>query len=49
MGLPKIFIPKIEHFAKVDLLPVLGTGKLDLRAIKRMALELERRCASRFA
>ena len=38
MGLPKLFIPKVDQFAKVDEIPVLGTGKLDLRAIKEVAL-----------
>jgi len=36
-GLPNLFIPRRDHFIKVDELPVLGTGKLDLRAIKRIA------------
>ena len=38
-GLPNIFIPSAESFIKVDKLPILGTGKLDLRGIKEMALE----------
>ena len=38
-GLPNLFIPRRDNFIKVDQLPVLGTGKLDLRALKRMALE----------
>ena len=40
MGLPQLFIPKVSQFAKVDDLPMLGSGKLDLRAIKRMASEV---------
>jgi hypothetical protein len=36
-GLPDLFIPRIDQFVKVDALPLLGTGKLDLREIKRMA------------
>jgi len=36
-GLPRIWIPRIEGFIKVDSIPVLGTGKLDLAAVKRMA------------
>ena len=39
MGLPNLFIPSRHHFVKVDALPVLGTGKLDLRGMKRIALE----------
>jgi len=38
-GLPNLFIPARNQFVKVDALPVLGTGKLDLRGIKRMAME----------
>ncbi|MDH3769898.1 MAG: AMP-binding protein, partial [Nitrospirota bacterium] len=38
-GLPNLFIPKRDNFIKVDQLPVLGSGKLDLRALKRIALE----------
>lgn len=38
-GLPNLFIPRKDTFIKVEQLPVLGTGKLDLRALKRVALE----------
>ncbi|MCY3956386.1 MAG: acyl-[ACP]--phospholipid O-acyltransferase [Nitrospira sp.] len=38
-GLPNLFIPRKDAFVRVDQLPVLGTGKLDLRALKRVALE----------
>ncbi len=38
-GLPNLFIPRGDHFIKVEQLPMLGTGKLDLRAIKRIAME----------
>ncbi|MBH0192475.1 MAG: AMP-binding protein, partial [Nitrospira sp.] len=43
-GLPNLFIPSKHQFVKVEALPVLGTGKLDLRGIKRIAME---RLASR--
>ena len=39
-GLPNIFIPSADSFHKVDKLPLLGTGKLDLRGIKDMAAEI---------
>jgi acyl-[acyl-carrier-protein]-phospholipid O-acyltransferase/long-chain-fatty-acid--[acyl-carrier-protein] ligase len=39
-GVPRIWIPRAEGFIKVDSIPVLGTGKLDLAAIKRMAEEI---------
>jgi acyl-[acyl-carrier-protein]-phospholipid O-acyltransferase / long-chain-fatty-acid--[acyl-carrier-protein] ligase len=32
-------MPSRSHFIKVDALPVLGTGKLDLRALKRIAMD----------
>ncbi len=38
-GLPNLFIPRRENFIKVDTIPVLGTGKLDLKAIRRIAEE----------
>jgi acyl-[acyl-carrier-protein]-phospholipid O-acyltransferase/long-chain-fatty-acid--[acyl-carrier-protein] ligase len=37
LGLPNLFIPRRDHFVKVNALPLLGTGKLDLRALKRLA------------
>jgi acyl-[acyl-carrier-protein]-phospholipid O-acyltransferase/long-chain-fatty-acid--[acyl-carrier-protein] ligase len=39
LGLPRIWIPHVDGFIKVDSIPVLGTGKLDLAAVKRMATE----------
>jgi acyl-[acyl-carrier-protein]-phospholipid O-acyltransferase/long-chain-fatty-acid--[acyl-carrier-protein] ligase len=36
-GLPRLWIPHIEGFVKVDSIPLLGTGKLDLAAVKRQA------------
>ncbi|HSF69829.1 MAG TPA: AMP-binding protein, partial [Nitrospira sp.] len=38
-GLPNLFIPSRNQFVKVEALPVLGTGKLDLRGVKRIAME----------
>ncbi|MFN3681621.1 MAG: acyl-[ACP]--phospholipid O-acyltransferase, partial [Nitrospira sp.] len=38
-GFPNLFIPNKHDFIKVDALPVLGTGKLDLRGVKRIARE----------
>ena len=38
-GLPNLFIPRRENFIKVDQLPMLGTGKLDLRAMRKVAEE----------
>jgi 1-acyl-sn-glycerol-3-phosphate acyltransferase len=38
-GLPNLFIPAPNAFYQVDQLPLLGTGKLDLRALKALAEE----------
>lgn len=38
--LPKLWIPKQSDIHQVESLPVLGTGKLDLRGVKSRALEL---------
>ncbi len=35
-GLPALWIPKRDHFRKVESIPVLGTGKLDLKAIRAL-------------
>jgi acyl-[acyl-carrier-protein]-phospholipid O-acyltransferase/long-chain-fatty-acid--[acyl-carrier-protein] ligase len=37
LGLPNLFIPRRENFIKVDKIPMLGTGKLDLRGLRRAA------------
>lgn len=39
-GLPNVFIPSSDSFFKVDALPILGTGKIDLKGIKDKAEEL---------
>ena len=38
-GLPKLWLPNRNSFAEVESIPVLGTGKLDLRGIKDLAEE----------
>jgi len=38
--LPKLWLPKLENIHHVEELPVLGTGKLDLRGVRARALEL---------
>ncbi len=38
-GLPALFIPKENQFLRVEALPLLGTGKIDLRQIKKIAKE----------
>lgn len=39
-GLPNIWIPKADDFVKVDNLPLLGSGKLDLLGLKKMVQKL---------
>jgi len=36
-GLPNLFLPRADAFVKVDVLPMLGTGKIDLRGAKETA------------
>lgn len=36
-GLPNLWIPKPEDYYRIDKLPVLGSGKLDLREVRRIA------------
>ncbi len=40
-GLPNLWIPRPDAFRKIDSIPILGTGKLDLRQIKQLALSLQ--------
>jgi acyl-[acyl-carrier-protein]-phospholipid O-acyltransferase/long-chain-fatty-acid--[acyl-carrier-protein] ligase len=39
LGLPNIFIPSEDSFFEVAEIPMLGTGKLDLRGAKEKAAE----------
>lgn len=38
-GLPNLWLPSADSFAQVEQIPILGTGKLDLKGIKQTALE----------
>jgi len=38
-GFPKLHVPKEKAFLQVKSIPSLGTGKLDLRAVNRLAVE----------
>ena len=38
-GLPNLFIPSRDGFHEVDEIPMLGTGKLDLKRAKDLAIE----------
>lgn len=37
--MPKIWVPSPEDFVLVDAIPILGTGKLDLRGLRTLAEE----------
>jgi len=38
-GLPNLYLPGEQSFVLVDEIPVLGTGKLDLKGMQQLALE----------
>ena len=39
VDLPNLWIPRTTHFFRLETLPYLGTGKLDLRKIRELALQ----------
>jgi acyl-[acyl-carrier-protein]-phospholipid O-acyltransferase/long-chain-fatty-acid--[acyl-carrier-protein] ligase len=38
-GLPNIYIPSPDSYFQVESLPILGSGKLDLKAVRQLALD----------
>lgn len=40
LGLPNLWIPRANQFYRVDALPRLASGKMDLRGIREMAIHL---------
>jgi acyl-[acyl-carrier-protein]-phospholipid O-acyltransferase/long-chain-fatty-acid--[acyl-carrier-protein] ligase len=36
-GLPKLWVPRRENFFRIPALPLLGSGKLDLKQVKEAA------------
>ncbi|QDU60792.1 Bifunctional protein Aas [Planctomycetes bacterium Pan216] len=38
-GLPNLFIPRADQFISVEEIPLLGTGKTDLKRVKQVAQE----------
>ena len=38
-GMPNLWIPKPEDFVKIDAIPVMGSGKLDLQTLRRLSEE----------
>jgi len=41
LELPNLWIPKPKAFYKVEQIPILGTGKMDLKAVKDLARKLD--------
>ena len=39
-GLPNLYIPSADSFYEVEEIPVLGSGKLDLKGIRDIALRV---------
>ncbi len=39
-GLPNLFIPRREEFFRVEAIPLLGSGKVDLKAVRDLARAL---------
>ena len=39
MGLPNIWIPSSDSFLEVQEIPLLGTGKMDLKAVNQVATD----------
>ena len=37
--LPRLWLPKREDLRVIEAIPTLGSGKVDLRAVKQLALE----------
>lgn len=38
-SLPNLWLPRTGDYFRIDAIPVLGTGKMDLRALREVALE----------
>ncbi|HOE65008.1 MAG TPA: acyl-[ACP]--phospholipid O-acyltransferase [Candidatus Hydrogenedentes bacterium] len=41
IGLPKLWAPKPNAFYRIEAIPVMGSGKVDIKSLKRTALELD--------
>jgi acyl-[acyl-carrier-protein]-phospholipid O-acyltransferase / long-chain-fatty-acid--[acyl-carrier-protein] ligase len=41
--LPALWKPKPDQFVRIESLPYLGTGKLDLRKLRELALEFQQK------
>ena len=43
LDLPNLWKPRADQFYRVEALPMLGTGKLDLRKIRELAVQFSQR------
>ena len=44
--IPNLWLPSADSFIEVPEIPILGTGKLDLKAVKELALAKTAKCAA---
>lgn len=42
-GLPPLWVPHAENFYRVEAIPILGSGKLDLKGLRDMAIQVASR------
>ncbi len=49
VGLPNLWVPAIDSFLEVDHIPILGSGKLDLKGMREIAVERMGRSPTRAA
>ena len=42
-SIPKLWIPAPDDFVEVEEIPILGSGKLDLRGVRELAMKLEQK------
>lgn len=45
--LPNISRPRLNHYFKIDAIPILGTGKLDILALRQLALAAKEKPAEK--
>jgi acyl-[acyl-carrier-protein]-phospholipid O-acyltransferase/long-chain-fatty-acid--[acyl-carrier-protein] ligase len=36
-GVPRLWIPSVRDFVRVEEIPITGTGKIDLRSLRELA------------
>jgi acyl-[acyl-carrier-protein]-phospholipid O-acyltransferase/long-chain-fatty-acid--[acyl-carrier-protein] ligase len=39
--MPNLWVPKASAFYRIEEIPILGTGKMDIKSIKKTALGLD--------